>query len=99
MLDEDEALIKDTEFPVATVATYECERGFELLGPARRQCQSDHEWKPEGVPFCGKLSNAMLNISRGVTDDAIKFWNKYKCCSIWQLAQKVSYHLEEPFAT
>lgn len=37
-----------------TVATYACERGFELLGPARRQCQRDGSWTPEGVPFCGK---------------------------------------------
>lgn len=54
-LDEEEALIKDTNLPEATVATYSCERGFELLGPARRQCQSDGTWTPEGVPFCGKF--------------------------------------------
>ena len=39
-----------------TVATYSCERGFELLGPARRHCNKDSNgtWTPEGVPFCGK---------------------------------------------
>jgi len=37
------------------VATYACERGFELLGPARRVCQEDGKWAPEGIPFCGKL--------------------------------------------
>lgn len=42
-------------FPTSTVATYTCERGFELLGPARRQCQADGTWTPEGVPFCGNF--------------------------------------------
>lgn len=46
-----------TRLPLApgTVATYACERGFELLGPARRQCQDDGTWSPEGVPFCGEF--------------------------------------------
>lgn len=54
VLDEEESLIKDSAFPEGTVATYYCERGFELLGPARRRCQMDSTWTPEGVPFCGK---------------------------------------------
>lgn len=54
VVDEEDALLKDTTFPEGTVATYSCERGFELLGPARRQCQADGTWAPEGVPFCGK---------------------------------------------
>lgn len=54
VVDEEDALLKDTTFPQGTVATYSCERGFELLGPARRQCQADSTWAPEGVPFCGK---------------------------------------------
>lgn len=37
------------------IATYTCERGFELLGPARRVCESTGEWLPEGIPFCGKF--------------------------------------------
>ena len=37
-----------------TVATYSCERGFELLGPARRVCGHDGQWTPEGIPFCGE---------------------------------------------
>lgn len=39
---------------VGTVATYACERGFELLGPARRVCGADAQWTPEGIPFCGE---------------------------------------------
>lgn len=54
VIDEEDALLKDTILPEGTVATYSCERGFELLGPARRQCQIDGSWTPEGVPFCGK---------------------------------------------
>lgn len=38
-----------------TVATYECEPGFELLGPSRRLCSTNGTWTPAGIPFCGKL--------------------------------------------
>lgn len=41
------------------IATYTCERGFELLGPARRVCESTGEWLPEGIPFC------VLNVAAG----------------------------------
>ncbi|XP_034943551.1 uncharacterized protein [Chelonus insularis] len=59
VLDEEESLIKETSFSSGTVATYSCERGFELLGPSRRQCQPDGTWTPEGVPFC------VLNVAGG----------------------------------
>lgn len=36
------------------VASYSCERGFELLGPSRRVCDNG-VWVPEGIPFCGKF--------------------------------------------
>ncbi|KAI5729972.1 hypothetical protein M8J76_008579 [Diaphorina citri] len=39
-----------------TVATYACERGFELLGPSRRVCDKTGQWMPEGIPFCGPVS-------------------------------------------
>uniref|UniRef100_A0A1B0GNI7 Uncharacterized protein n=1 Tax=Phlebotomus papatasi TaxID=29031 RepID=A0A1B0GNI7_PHLPP len=35
------------------VASYSCERGFELLGPARRVCDNGN-WVPEGIPFCDR---------------------------------------------
>ncbi|KAH8376283.1 hypothetical protein KR200_008655, partial [Drosophila serrata] len=41
-----------------TVASYSCERGFELLGPARRVCEKG-QWVPEGIPFC------VLNVAAG----------------------------------
>ncbi|XP_031831619.2 uncharacterized protein LOC116426602 isoform X1 [Nomia melanderi] len=59
VIDEEDALLKDRMLSVDTVATYYCERGFELLGPARRQCQADGSWLPEGVPFC------VLNVAGG----------------------------------
>ncbi|CAH1396002.1 unnamed protein product [Nezara viridula] len=37
-----------------TVASYSCERGFELLGPSRRVCSPSGLWTPEGIPFCAK---------------------------------------------
>ncbi|XP_019766261.2 uncharacterized protein LOC109541757 [Dendroctonus ponderosae] len=42
----------------ATIATYSCERGFELLGPSRRVCENG-AWLPEGIPFC------VLNVAAG----------------------------------
>ncbi|KAA0198250.1 hypothetical protein HAZT_HAZT009361 [Hyalella azteca] len=36
-----------------TVATYVCDRGFELLGPARKICINNGTWSPPGIPFCG----------------------------------------------
>ncbi|XP_011860951.1 PREDICTED: uncharacterized protein LOC105558062 [Vollenhovia emeryi] len=59
VIDEEDALLKDTTFPEGTVATYSCERGFELLGPSRRECQAGGTWVPEGVPFC------VLNVAAG----------------------------------
>ncbi|KAL5276438.1 CTLSE2 family protein [Megaselia abdita] len=41
-----------------TVASYSCERGFELLGPSRRVCDNGN-WIPEGIPFC------VLNVAAG----------------------------------
>lgn len=41
---------------IGTTATYNCERGFELLGPAKRVCEPTGEWLPEGIPFCGKFN-------------------------------------------
>ncbi|XP_008217342.2 uncharacterized protein LOC100121422 [Nasonia vitripennis] len=57
--EEDGPLSPRSNLAVGTVATYACERGFELLGPARRQCQEDGTWSPEGVPFC------VLNVAAG----------------------------------
>ncbi|XP_018338523.1 PREDICTED: uncharacterized protein LOC108746318 isoform X2 [Trachymyrmex septentrionalis] len=59
IIDEEDELLKDTMLPVGTRATYSCERGFELLGPARRDCQAEGSWVPEGVPFC------VLNVAGG----------------------------------
>ncbi|XP_076289244.1 uncharacterized protein LOC143213361 [Lasioglossum baleicum] len=59
VIDEEDALLKDSSYTLGTVATYTCDRGFELLGPARRQCQPDGSWLPEGIPFC------VLNVAGG----------------------------------
>lgn len=37
-----------------TSATYNCDNGYELLGPPRRLCQANGTWSPVGIPFCGK---------------------------------------------
>lgn len=42
-----------------TVARYTCDRGFELLGPARRICGTNGTWVPQGIPFC------VLNVAAG----------------------------------
>ncbi|KAH9399906.1 C-type lectin (CTL) or carbohydrate-recognition domain (CRD) [Tyrophagus putrescentiae] len=42
-----------------TTATYNCDNGYELLGPARRTCNENGTWTPLGIPFCG-LSQEVL---------------------------------------
>jgi hypothetical protein len=42
-----------------TVARYTCDRGFELFGPARRICNTNGTWVPQGIPFC------VLNVAAG----------------------------------
>jgi len=42
-----------------TIAEYSCDRGFELLGPARRVCGGNGTWSPQGIPFC------VLNVAAG----------------------------------
>ncbi|XP_050300518.1 uncharacterized protein LOC126739043 [Anthonomus grandis grandis] len=48
----------DESLGPSTIATYTCERGFELLGPHRRICENG-VWLPEGIPFC------VLNVAAG----------------------------------
>ncbi|XP_058445168.1 uncharacterized protein LOC131426449 isoform X2 [Malaya genurostris] len=48
----------DDALPNGAVASYSCERGFELLGPSRRVCDNG-QWIPEGIPFC------VLNVAAG----------------------------------
>ncbi|XP_012256833.2 uncharacterized protein LOC105686509 isoform X2 [Athalia rosae] len=62
----EDAVVDEVESPLnvafhehGTVAIYSCERGFELLGPARRQCRDNGTWVPDGVPFC------VLNVAGG----------------------------------
>lgn len=47
------------EWRPGTVARYSCDRGFELLGPARRICAENGTWAPQGIPFC------VLNVAAG----------------------------------
>ncbi|XP_072396415.1 uncharacterized protein [Diabrotica undecimpunctata] len=51
-------VFSDEDLGPGSVATYSCERGFELLGPSRRVCQNG-VWMPEGIPFC------VLNVAAG----------------------------------
>ncbi|CAH1101957.1 unnamed protein product [Psylliodes chrysocephalus] len=51
-------VFSDEDLGPGSVATYSCERGFELLGPSRRVCQNGL-WMPEGIPFC------VLNVAAG----------------------------------
>jgi len=45
--------------PEGTISEYSCDRGFELLGPARRVCAENGTWTPQGIPFC------VLNVAAG----------------------------------
>ena len=46
-----------------TIAEYTCDRGFELLGPARRVCANNGTWSPQGIPFCGKNKSYNVHYS------------------------------------
>ncbi|XP_031628163.1 uncharacterized protein LOC116343966 [Contarinia nasturtii] len=48
----------DDSLESGTIASYTCERGFELLGPSRRVCDNG-QWTPDGIPFC------VLNVAAG----------------------------------
>ncbi|XP_068237943.1 uncharacterized protein [Palaemon carinicauda] len=49
----------DNSLGVNTIASYSCDRGFELLGPARKICGENGTWAPPGIPFC------VLNVAAG----------------------------------
>ena len=51
-----------------TVARYGCDRGFELLGPARRICGQNGTWTPQGIPFCGERGEGRGRVSSGVSE-------------------------------
>ena len=36
------------------VAVYECNQGYQLLGPSKKVCQEDGKWMPEDDIFCYK---------------------------------------------
>lgn len=78
MIDEAEAPLNVASHIPGTVATYSCERGFELLGPARRQCRENGTWVPDGVPFCGESIYLYIVIYLPVL--AIMTYARYRSC-------------------
>ncbi|XP_044269189.1 uncharacterized protein LOC123014242 isoform X1 [Tribolium madens] len=82
-------VFSDENLGPGTVATYSCERGFELLGPSRRVCENG-QWLPEGIPFCvlnvaaGKAPMQVSTESGGIPQKAIDgstsaFFNAETC--------------------
>ncbi|XP_060535402.1 uncharacterized protein LOC132707526 isoform X2 [Cylas formicarius] len=82
-------VFSDENLGPGTVATYTCERGFELLGPSRRVCENS-VWLPEGIPFCvlnvaaGKAPMQVSTEGGGIPQKAIDgstsaFFNKETC--------------------
>lgn len=57
------SLSVNTDIVPGTVATYECDDGYELFGPHQRECTLRGDWTAE-PPFCGTkhFSNAKLII-------------------------------------
>lgn len=47
------SLASDTDIVPGTVATYECDDGYELFGAHQRECTLRGDWTSE-PPFCGK---------------------------------------------
>ena len=48
-----------TSLTTGGVATYECDRGFVLVGQVTRTCQSDSEWSGE-APTCEPIRTCAL---------------------------------------
>jgi len=67
-----------------TIAEYSCDRGFELLGPARRVCGSNGTWSPQGIPFCvlnvaaGKAPMQSSVAEGGIPQKAVDGWAEYE---------------------
>ena len=61
------------EIGPGTVASYSCDRGFELLGPPRRICQDDGNWSPQGIPFCG-MSIFITFFNSNIPSSFTSYW-------------------------
>ncbi|XP_037077748.1 sushi, von Willebrand factor type A, EGF and pentraxin domain-containing protein 1-like isoform X2 [Pollicipes pollicipes] len=94
---------------VGTVATYTCDRGFELLGPARKECQGNSTWAPAGIPFCvinvaaGKAPMQSSTAQGGIPQKAVDgstsgFFNPKTCTLTEQETSPLWYvNLLEPY--
>ncbi|XP_043216890.1 uncharacterized protein LOC122379064 isoform X2 [Amphibalanus amphitrite] len=92
-----------------TVATYSCDRGFELLGPARKECQGNSTWTPAGIPFCvinvaaGKAPMQSSTAQGGIPQKAVDgstsgFFNPKTCTLTEQETSPLWYvNLLEPY--
>ena len=69
-----------------TVATYECEPGFELLGPSRRLCSSNGTWTPAGIPFCGKSRCFLFFLTSFFYETNSQLLTLYCPITMWCLA-------------
>lgn len=79
-------VFSETSLQNGTIASYSCERGFELLGPARRVCDNGN-WVPEGIPFCGKYKSnnftyTHVNVNRFVLSVMTEWRNEWKMFAI-----------------
>lgn len=45
-------------------ATYECDSGYELFGPAKVRCDARKGWERE-LPFCGRLNFYLFYFQNG----------------------------------
>lgn len=79
-----------TSAPIWTVASYECEVGFKLIGTKTRQCQPGGHWSGQRNPFCNvsMLTCEKKDLANGVYEPSI---GKYS------LNQKITPHCDNGF--
>ena len=75
-----------------TVARYTCDRGFELLGPARRICNTNGTWVPQGIPFCGKLNNLFVTSKKRNHKSTNPVFTNLNCCKMYFLVEIKYYY-------
>lgn len=91
-----------------TIASYYCEVGFELLGPARRICRNN-AWTPLGIPFCvinvatGKapmqISTEDIGVSQKAIDSSTSVFFDKNTCSLTKIENQPWWYVNllEPY--
>lgn len=88
------------EIAEGTTVSYVCERGYELLGPPQRTCQSNGTWTPTGLPYCvmdiakGKPFFVSSTLGTVVRNSLGCYRTKLKRLHFWYVDLKSRYNIQ-----